>query len=53
MDNKDKADKLKEYLSEKFPWIQELKLASRCMWRGCIILVPIILFVICFWRCLA
>lgn len=49
MDNKEDADKLKEYLSENFPWTQQLKLFFQYIWRGCIILVPIILFTICFW----
>lgn len=48
MENKDEADKLKEYLSENFPWTQQMKLCFHFIWRGIIILVPVVLFVICF-----
>ena len=43
------AEKLKEYLSENFPLTQQLKIILQYIWQGIIVIVPVILFIICFW----
>ena len=44
-----KGEKLKEYLSENFPLTQQLKIILQYIWQGIIVIVPVILFIICFW----
>ena len=49
MSDKEEAEKLKEYLSENFPLTQQLKIILQYIWQGIIVIVPVILFIICFW----
>lgn len=44
----EESQKLKEYLSENFPLTQQAKIIFQYIWEGIIVLVPIILFVLCF-----
>lgn len=48
MDNKDEADKLKDYLSENFPLTQQIKIILQYIWEGIIVIIPVLLFVFCF-----
>ena len=36
-------------LSENFPLTQQLKIILQYIWQGIIVIVPVILFIICFW----
>ena len=49
MSDKEEAEKLKEYLSENFPLTQQLKIILQYIWQGIIVIVPVVLFIICFW----
>ncbi|MCB7343987.1 SLATT domain-containing protein [Blautia obeum] len=46
--DKDEAEKLKEYLSENFPWVQQGKIIVKYIWKGIIALVPVAIFIACF-----
>lgn len=41
--------KLNNYLSENFPFTQQMKIMLQYLWDGVIILAPIVLFLLCFW----
>ena len=48
MEDKEEADKLKDYLSENFPLTQQIKIVLQYIWEGVIVFIPILLFVFCF-----
>lgn len=48
MDDREEAYKLKEYLSENFPYMQQIKISLLYIWDGIIVIVPVALFVMCF-----
>ena len=48
MSDIDEAEKLKEYLSENFPLTQQIKIIAMYISKGVIVLVPIIIFIFCF-----
>lgn len=48
MEDRDEADKLKEYLSENFPLTQQLKIFLQYMGEGIIVIIPIFIFILCF-----
>ena len=48
MQDKDEAEKLKDYLSENFPITQQSKIILNYLWDAIIIVTPIVLFVLCF-----
>lgn len=48
MDDRDEADKLKEYLSENFPLTQQLKIFLQYVGEGIIVIIPIFIFILCF-----
>ena len=48
MENKEEAEKLRDYLSENFPLTQQMKIFFQYIWEGVIVLVPVVLFMICF-----
>lgn len=49
MTDREEAKKLKEYLSENFPLTQQIKIIAQHIWEGIIILVPIVIFILCFY----
>lgn len=48
MEDRDEADKLKEYLSENFPLTQQLKIFLQYVGEGIIVIIPIVIFILCF-----
>lgn len=48
MEDRDEADKLKEYLSENFPLTQQLKIFLQYVGEGIIVIIPIFIFILCF-----
>ena len=48
MEDRDEADKLKEYLSENFPLTQQLKIFLQYVGEGIIVIIPISIFILCF-----
>lgn len=48
MEDRNEAEKLKGYLSENFPLTQQIKILLQYIWHGIIVIVPIILFILCF-----
>ena len=48
MTDREEAKKLKEYLSENFPLTQQIKIIAQHIWEGIIILVPAVIFIVCF-----
>lgn len=48
MEDRDEADKLKEYLSENFPLTQQLKIFLQYVGEGVIVIIPISIFILCF-----
>lgn len=44
----EEADRLKDYLSENFPFTQQAKIVLHHIWEGVIVIVPGALFVLCF-----
>ncbi len=48
MEDQDEAKKLKEYLSENFPLTQQIKIFLQYIGEGIIVIIPIVIFVICF-----
>ena len=49
MTDREEAKKLKEYLSENFPLTQQIKIIAQHIWEGIIILVPVVIFILCFY----
>ena len=48
MEDRDEADKLKEYLSENFPLTQQLKIFLQYVGEAIIVIIPISIFILCF-----
>lgn len=48
MEDRDEADKLKEYLSENFQLTQQLKIFLQYVGEGIIVIIPIFIFILCF-----
>ena len=48
MEDRNEAEKLKGYLSENFLLTQQIKILLQYIWHGIIVIVPIILFILCF-----
>lgn len=48
MKDEEEAKKIKEYLSENFPFVQQFKIILQYMGEGIIIVVPIFIFALCF-----
>lgn len=48
MQDRDEADKLKEYLSENFQLTQQLKICLQYVGEGIIVIIPISIFILCF-----
>lgn len=48
MEDRDEADKLKEYLSENFPLTQQLKIFLQYVGEGIIVIIPNSIFILCF-----
>lgn len=48
MADKEEANKLKEYLSENFPLTQQLKILLQHTGEGIIVIIPILIFILCF-----
>lgn len=48
MEDRDEADKLKEYLSENFPLTQQLKIFLQYVGEGIIVIISIFIFILCF-----
>ena len=48
MTDREETKKLKEYLSENFPLTQQIKIIAQHIWEGIIILVPAVIFIVCF-----
>ena len=48
MEDRDEANKLKEYLSENFPLTQQLKIFLQYVGEGIIVIIPIFIFILCF-----
>ena len=48
MEDRDEADKLKEYLSENLPLTQQLKIFLQYVGEGIIVIIPIFIFILCF-----
>ena len=47
-EDKEKLDKLNNYMSEISPFIQQLKIIFDYMLSGIVVLMPIIIFLLCF-----
>lgn len=48
IEDRDEADKLKDYLSENFPLTQQLKIILQYIGKGVIVIIPICIFILCF-----
>ena len=48
MEDEEEAKKIKEYLSENFPFVQQFKIILQYMGEGIIIVIPIFIFALCF-----
>lgn len=48
MKDEEEAKKIKEYLSENFPFVQQFKIILQYMGEGIIIVIPIFIFALCF-----
>ena len=48
MEDREEANKLNDYLSENFPFTQQLKIILQYMGEGAIIIIPILIFALCF-----
>ena len=48
MEDRDEADKLKEYLRENFPLMKQLKIFLQYVGEEIIVIIPIFIYIFCF-----